>query len=413
MRPEKERTEAMRTFKEEAHGIREQIVAWRRDLHRIPETGVDTPQTEAYICARLDEMGIPYRKGIGGHGIAALIEGGKPGRVFAIRADCDGLPIREETGLPFASTNGCMHACGHDAHAAMGLGAAKILRERRNELNGTVKVIFQPGEEGCVSGPGGAKRMIDDGVLENPKVEAITALHTGSIWREGFVPGDVGYRYGGVMACMDRFEIVVKGKGSHGAQPQDSIDPISIASHIITELQTIVSREMRPLEPAVISICMIHAGTAFNIIPGECTITGTVRALNHDARTFLAKRIEEIASSVAQGMRGSITFTYGWEGPAPVVNDAALTDMLRDVAVAVVGKEHVKEITAPSMGGEDIAFFQERVPGTFFFLPGCNESKGQTWPHHNSKFDLDESVFWIGSAVMATTASEWLRTHAE
>ncbi len=402
----------MKTFKEEAGAIQEQIVSWRRDLHRIPETGVDTPETEAYICARLDEMGIPYRKGIGGHGIAALIEGGKPGRVFAIRADCDGLPIREETGLSFASTNGCMHACGHDAHTAMGLGAAKILWEHRKDLEGTVKVIFQPGEEGCVSGPGGAKRMIDDGVLQNPKVDAITSLHTGSIWRDGFVPGDVGYRYGGVMACMDRFEIVVKGKGSHGAYPHGSIDPISIAAHIVSELQTIVSREMNPMEPAVVSICMIHAGAAFNIIPGECTITGTVRALNNESRQFLAKRIEEISSSVAQGMRGSVSFTYGWEGPAPVVNDAAVTDQLKTVAEAIVGKDHVKEITAPSMGGEDIAFFQEQIPGSFFYLPGCDESKGQTWPHHNSKFDLDESVFRIGSAVLATMASEWLRTHS-
>ena len=190
----------MESMKQQALEVQELLVRWRRDLHQIPETEMDTPKTEAYICARLDEMDISYRKGIAGHGVAALIKGDKPGKVFAIRADCDGLPIQEETGLPFASTNGCMHACGHDAHTAIALATAKILNDNRDKLEGSVKIIFQPGEEGCAEGYGGAKRMIDDGVLENPRPDVIVALHVGSIWQEDFKPGDVGYHYGGVMA---------------------------------------------------------------------------------------------------------------------------------------------------------------------------------------------------------------------
>lgn len=392
----------------EARDLHGTVISWRRALHQIPETGVETPLTEAFICERLDEMNVPYRRGVGGHGVVALVEGERTGPVFAIRADMDGLPIREETGLPFASANGCMHACGHDAHAAMGLAAAAILARHRSELAGSVKFIFQPGEEGCPEGPGGASRMVDDGALENPVPQALVSLHTGCVWKEGFLPGDIGIHYGGLMACMDRFEILVRGKGSHGANPQGSVDPISIAVQILGQLQTIVSRELDPQTPAVISIGELHAGTAFNIIPDECRITGTVRALDQTTRKFIAGRIEQMARGVAQSMRGDVGFHYGWEGPAPVVNDPEVTQALRDVAEDMLGAERVKEIPRPSMGGEDIAFFMEKVPGTFFFLPGCSTSKGGPWPHHNSRFDIDESVLWIGPALFAGMAMDWL-----
>lgn len=398
----------MADFRKAAQEMQEKIVAWRRDLHQIPETGVDTPQTEAYVCAELDKMGIPYRKGVGEHGVVAFLEGKNKETVYAIRADMDALPIKEETGLPFASENSCMHACGHDAHTAMGLATAKLLLDRKDELEGSVLFLFQPGEEGCVDGPGGAKRMLDDGAFEEHMPSAMVGLHTGSIWKD-FVPGEVGYRSGSLMACMDRFEILIKGKNSHGAYPQASIDTISIAGQMICELQTIVSREVDPQEPAVVSLGEIHAGTAFNIIPGECKITGTVRAFNQETREFLARRIEEIARGVATGMRGSIEFKYGWDGPSPVVNDPGITEELRRAAEKIVGPDKVKEISKPSMGGEDVAFFLEKVPGTFFFLPGCSEEKGQTWPHHHSKFDIDEEILWIGPAVMATMAFDWLK----
>ena len=234
----------LETIRQEAESLQDQLISWRRDLHQIPEVEMGTVNTEDYICSKLDEMGIPYRKNVGEHGVVALLEGARPGKVFAFRADCDGLPIREETDLPYASKNGCMHACGHDVHTAMALGMAKILSSHKEDLCGAVKFIFQPGEEGCKEGPGGAKRMLDDGVLEDPSVDAILALHTGSIWKESFQPGDIGFHYGGIMACMDRFEILVRGRGSHGAYPHGSVDPISIATQIISELQTIVSREI-------------------------------------------------------------------------------------------------------------------------------------------------------------------------
>jgi len=404
--------ELFKTLKEEALDLQSQLVSWRRNLHEIPELGMETVKTGEYICHVLDGLGIPYRKNVAGHGVVALLKGSKPGKVFALRADCDGLPIKEETGLPFASRNGCMHACGHDVHTAMALGAGRILSSHRDDINGAVKFIFQPGEEGCKEGPGGAKRMIDDGALEDPSVDAILGFHTGAIWKKDFKPGDVGFSYGGIMACMDRFDLEIDGKGSHGAYPQGAVDPVSIASHIVSELQTVVSREMDPTEPAVISIGEIHAGSAFNIIPGKCVISGTVRALKQETREFIAKRIEEVASGVAGGMRGSIRLKYGWEGPPPVVNDAGFTEEFRKVAAAVVGGERVKEIKRPSMGGEDFAFYLEKVTGTFVFLPSCDEAKGQIYPHHNSKFTIDESVMWVGPAVSTAMAVEWLRDHS-
>ncbi len=399
-------------IKKEAQALQQTVVEWRRALHQIPETGVDTPKSEAYLCGELDKMGISYKKGVGKHGIVALIEGKKPGKVFALRADFDGLPIKEDTGLPFASTNGCMHACGHDAHAAMLLGAAKIIKDNVDLLEGTVKLIFQPGEEGCTDGPGGAKRMLDDGAFTNPKPDAIAGLHTGTVWRqEGMNLGDVMIHYGGMMACMDRFSITVKGKGAHGAQPNNSIDPISIAAHIISEVQTVISREIDPLEPGIISICQVHAGSAFNIIPNDCFIEGTVRALSNEMRKFLAKRIGEIAASTAQGMRGSVEFVYNWDGPAPLVNNASVTQEFRDMAEELLGKDKVKELARPSMGGEDMAFFLEQVPGTFFFLSSGNPAKKTDVAHHNPKFDVDEDVFWIGSAAMSGMALTWLKKH--
>lgn len=399
-------------IKKEAQALQSTIVEWRRALHRIPETGVDTPQSEAFLCGELDKLGIPYRKGVGKHGIVGLIEGKKPGKVFALRADFDGLPIKEDTGLPFASTNNNMHACGHDTHAAMLLGAAKIIKDHAGELEGSVKLIFQPGEEGCPDGPGGAKQMLDDGAFENPKPDAIAGLHIGTIWaQEGMNLGDIMVHYGGMMACMDRFSITVKGKGAHGAQPNNSIDPVSIAAQIICELQTIVSREIDPLVPGIISICQVHAGSAFNIIPNECFLEGTVRALSSEMRKYLAQRIGEIAKSVAEGMRGSVVFDYNWDGPAPLVNNPEVTQEFRDMAEELFGKEHVKELARPSMGGEDMAFFLERVPGTFFFLNSSNPAKGKNVAHHNPKFDVDEDVFWIGSAAMAGMALTWLAKH--
>jgi amidohydrolase len=404
-------------FKKRALEISGDITAWRRGLHQIPETGIHTPNTQAFICAELDKMEIPYRKDVGNDGctgVVALIEGNNPGsgKVFAIRADCDGLPIAEETGLPFASANGNMHACGHDAHSAIALGTAKIIKqiikENADKLEGRVKILFQPGEEGNPVGPGGAKRMLDDGALENPHADVIAGLHVGKLGG-GLALGAFGFRKDSLMACMDRFEIVVKGVGSHGSTPQNSIDPIMIAAQIISTLQTIVSREFSPLVPVVISFGSIHAGSAFNIIPSECKMSGTIRALKNDIRETLAKRIGEIAKSVAEGMRGSVEYDFNWDGPPPVVNDPEVAAEFQKVAERLFAGE-VVEMAEPNMGGEDMAFFLGAVPGVFFFLNTCDSEKHKYY-HHNSRFDIDESVLWKGSAVMSAMAFQWLSDH--
>ncbi|MDR2175385.1 MAG: amidohydrolase [Synergistaceae bacterium] len=400
-------------FKKRALEIAGDITAWRRELHKTPETGIHTPSTQAFICAELDKMGIPYRKDVGGGGctgIVALIEGKNPGsgKVFTIRADCDGLPIAEETGLPFASANGCMHACGHDAHSAIALGAAKIIKENAGKLEGRVKILFQPGEEGNPVGPGGAKRMLDDGALENPRSDVIVGLHVGKLG-EGVGPGEFCFRRDALMACMDRFEIVVKGVGSHGSTPQNSIDPIMIAAQIISTLQTIVSREFSPLVPVVISFGSIHAGSAFNIIPSECKMSGTIRALKNDIRKTLAKRIGEVAESVAEGMRGSVEYDFNWDGPAPVVNNPEVAEEFRKVAEELFPGD-VVELENPLMGGEDMAFFLEAVPGMFCFFNTCDPAKHKFY-HHNSKFDFDDTILWKGSAVMSAMAFQWLSDH--
>lgn len=402
-------------IKKEAQDLMPTTIKWRRHLHQIPELGINTVETAKYICACLDEMGIPYKTHVGGpdcHSVVALIEGPKPGKCFALRTDIDGLPMVEETGLDFAAKNGNMHACGHDAHAAIGLSAAKLLKTHQNEIHGSVKLIFQPAEEGCPEGPGGAKRMLDDGVLQNPTVDAMMGLHVGTIFRHSVVPGEIGLRYSTFMSCMDRFSLIIKGRGTHGAMPEGGIDPVPIAAQVVSALQTIVSREVDPQTPAVISICEISGGSAFNIIPGEVRLQGTIRAFNNDLRKYLAERIGAVAQGVATSMRGAVEYDFNWDGPGPVINNEALTREFEEVAQHLVGPEHVREMARPSMGGEDIAFFFEKVPGTYFFLPCYDNSLETVYAHHNTHFCMDERYFWIGSASLAAMALQWLEKHS-
>lgn len=392
----------MKAILDEAAAMGEQITAWRRDLHQIPELGLETPETSAYIVQELKKMGASdIREKIGGWGVTAVVKGALPGKTLAVRADCDGLPVVEETGLPFASKNGRMHACGHDAHTAMALGAAKLLIAHKNELAGTVKFIFQPGEENVK----GAKAMIDDGVMENPAPDALLGLHTGCLWKEAG-PGEVGVRYGALMAAVDRFQITFRGKGGHGATPHLAVDPVTMASAAVLELQTIISRELSPLDPAVLTIGRIAGGTAFNIIAEECVIEGTVRTLSPATRAFVEERIRALASRVAEGMRGSARVEYD-AGPPPLINDPEFTRKFQDFAAALIGPEKVKEIAEPTMGGEDVAYFLEMVPGTFFAHGSCNPEKGQVYPHHNSRFDIDEDTLPLGSALFAGFALNW------
>jgi len=388
--------------KKRAQALNPQIVEWRREIHRNPEIGFDTPVTENFIVDRLREMGLEdIRKGVGGHGVTALIKGGKSGKVLGIRADIDALPVKEENDLSYASLNeGSMHACGHDAHVAIMLGTARILSENRKDLPGTVKLIFQPSEENAE----GALAMIRDGVLENPPMDCIIGLHTGSLWK-GLSSGMVGYRYGVLMAAADWFTITFEGKGGHGATPHLTVDPVAMACQAFSAIQMIVSRETSPLSSAIITVGKINGGTAPNVIAPTCTISGIIRSLDPETRAMLSKRIKAICENIAKGMRGRADVQLSF-GTPPLINDRGTTDKLKKAAVEIMGEGSVAEVPEPTMAGEDMAFFLEKIPGTFFFLPSLF-GEGKDHPHHHPKFDLDEEVFWIGSAVMAHFALTW------
>ncbi len=399
---------------EVAKQIEGQIVAWRREVHQNPELGLETTKTEALVAGALSEMGIEVRTGVGGHGVVGLLRG--EGRLdadgtqrnasggektFAIRADMDALPVTEDTGLPFASKiPGRMHACGHDAHVAMLLGAAKILSGMKDKVQGNVKFIFQPGEEG----PGGARPMILDGALENPKVDAIIGAHVGPLWDVGL--GQLGFRTGPMMAATDRFSVRIQGKGGHGAAPHFSVDPVVIASQIVMSLQTIVSREVSPVSPAVVTIGIIKAGTAANIIPDYCEMNGTVRYLDKGLASFIPGRIREICEGVASSMRGSATVEY-IPGYPPLVNDPEMTAFVKKAVASIVGAENIVEVE-PTMGGEDMAYFLNEVPGAYFALGTRNPAKRTDYPNHHPKFDVDEDVLYLGSAVFAQAALDFL-----
>jgi len=302
----------MHDVRQKAQALQEQLVQWRRALHATPELSFDTPVTERFLVEELKKMGVEdIRHGNGKRGIVALIKGKNPEKVLGIRADYDALNMTEDTGLPFAATNGNMHACGHDAHAAMLLGTAKILMDCRDELPWTVKLIFQPSEENGK----GAPAMIEDGVFENPAMDVVVGLHIGNLWK-GFKPGEAGYRFGALMAAADWFKIVFEGKGGHGATPHLTVDPLAMACQVVGLLQQIVSRETSPLDSAVVTVGTIQGGTMPNIIAPSCTIGGTVRCLSPEVRKHLETRIREICTDTARALRGSVAIEYTY-GPPP------------------------------------------------------------------------------------------------
>lgn len=392
---------------DEARAMQARLVEWRRHMHRFPEVELDTPETAAYVKSRLEEMGLEVRYPVGTSGVVALLRGSRPGKTFAIRADMDALRTKEETGLPFASEkDGMFHGCGHDGHTAMALGAARLLSNHREEIRGSVKFLFQPGEEG----PGGAKPMIEDGAMEDPKVDAVIATHLGGIW-PGLKPGQIGVSFKPMFACLDRIRLRVKGQGGHGAAPHETVDAISLAAHAYVTLQTIVSREVKPVQSAVVTIGKFHGGTAYNIIPGEVELEGTVRAFDQGLRENLSRRIGEVFRGVAAAMRGTCEYEYTFGYP-PVVNDPEFTREFRELAAEVVGSQNVIDLDEPTMGGEDMAYFLQQAPGTFFFLCSHNKEKGIVHPHHHPKFDIDEDVLWIGTALLSHTAISWLTKHS-
>lgn len=383
------------------------MVKWRRDLHQIPELGLVLPQTVAYVTQVLDELGIEYDASyVNGNGISAVIHGQKAiqndDRVLGMRADMDGLPIKEETGHPFASLNENMHACGHDGHTAMLLGVAKVLQENRDKFGGAVKLIFQPGEEY----PGGAEPMIKEGLMENPKITRVMGFHEGQI-DASLAKGKIAYRPGPMMASMDRFLIEVNGVGNHGAYPEDSQDPIVAAAQIVTALQSIKSRNIKATRPHVVSVTRIEGGFNQNIIPDKVELEGTVRTFDNDLREEIHERIEKISQGVGAGLGVDVKVTYDYKYP-PVINDEEVTHEMVAQFEQVFGEGVMEEAADPLMGGEDFAFYLEEAPGTFLFLSNPGYIDGKFHGHHHPKFDIDEDYFYMGTAGFVTAALNYL-----
>ncbi len=383
------------TLPQDVLDLRPEIVALRRDLHQNPELAYRETRTAARIGAFLEGRGLHLRSGLGGTGVLATAQG-KPGRTVLLRVDMDGLPVDEESETPYTSRiKGAMHACGHDGHVAMGAGAARILAAR--PLAGSAKVLFQPAEEG----EGGAQAMVREGVLEG--VDAVVGIH---LWNELPV-GTLGVKAGPLMAAVDRLRIVIQGRGGHGGQPQRAADPVVAAAHVVTALQTIVAREVSPLQPAVVTIGSIHGGDAFNVIPGEVTLTGTIRTFDALLRRSMPERIARIAAGTAEGLQCRATVEVRPGNPA-VVNDAGIAELARRAAARVVGEDRVVS-PEPTMGGEDMAVYFEHVPGCFVFVGSANPERGLVEPHHSPRFDFDEEALPIGCAFLVEAALEALK----
>jgi amidohydrolase len=370
------------------------VIRVRRDLHMHPELGFEEHRTAAIVARRLEELGFEVHEHIGGTGVVGVTRGTKPGRTIMLRADMDGLPLQEETEHPYRSTvSGSMHACGHDGHVAILLGAAELIAARRHELAGTVCLVFQPAEEGR----GGAKAMIDDGLFERFAIERAYGLHLSS----KYPTGTLGFCEGPMYASSDSIEIDVLGVGGHGAAPHEAIDPIYTAANFITSVQQVVSRQIDPLEPAVVTIGAIHGGTIHNIIPRACQMLGTVRAFSEDVREQMAERIERVLGACCAASGATYDFKYFDRYPV-TANDPAQTRYARALAETSLGEERVIEASR-LMGAEDFSFYAQRVPACFYTL-GAQGGPATAHPHHSSLFDIDEATLPTGVAMMTALA---------
>lgn len=391
------------------------VIEWRHHLHEHPELSNREYKTAEYIAAHLKSLGLEVQTGIAKTGVVAILKGGKPGPVVALRADIDGLPVPERAEIPWASKaigeyNGAevpvMHACGHDTHIAILMGTAEVLTKVKSELRGTVKFIFQPAEEGAPKGEeGGAKLMVKEGVLKNPDVDAIFGLHISA----GTHVGNINYKPGGAMASANSFDITIHGKQSHGSLPWGSIDPIVTAAQIINNVQTIVSRSM-PLttEAAVVSFGSIHGGVRNNIIPEEVKMVGTIRALNEDMRQTIFKRLKTIVEKTAESNGATATLEIN-EGYPITYNNVELTNKMLPTLKDVMGEEHVRLVPAIT-GAEDFSFYQMEVPGFFFFLGGTplDTPERDAAPHHTPDFYVDDAGMVYGVKTMSRLVVDYM-----
>ncbi|MAO08247.1 MAG: N-acyl-L-amino acid amidohydrolase [Alteromonas sp.] len=393
--------------------IEPKVIDWRHYFHQNPELSNREFTTAKKIEEHLKSLGLEVQTKIAKTGVVGILKGEKPGKVVALRADIDALPVTERNNLPFKSEvtdtflgteTGVMHACGHDTHIAILMGVAEVLAKHKNLIKGTIKFIFQPAEEGPPPGEeGGAKLMIKEGVLKNPDVDAIFGLHINS----GTPVGTIKYKSGGTMAAVERFVVTVKGKQTHGSAPWDGVDPILISAKIIDGFQTIISREA-PLvdEAAVITVGKITSGVRFNIIPESAEMIGTVRTLDPDMRTLIIKRMTEMAQNISKAYGGEASIE--WQNNTVVTyNDPGLTAQMVPTLEKVAGTEQVV-VTKATTGGEDFSYFQEEVPGFYFFLGGMTPGNTTPYPHHTPDFQIDDNGMLLGVKVMSQLALDYL-----
>lgn len=386
----------------EIQALHSDLVEWRRNFHKYPELGFQEYLTSEFVARKLQALGIDHQTGIAKTGILATIPGKQPGPVLAIRADMDALPIQEENDLEYRSHHqGIMHACGHDGHTAIALGTAKYLAAHRQDFCGTVKIIFQPAEES----PGGAKPMIAEGVLQNPTVDAIIGLH---LWNNLPV-GTVGVRSGPLMAAVETFRCTIQGKGGHGAMPHQTIDSILVASQVVQALQTIVARNVDPLDAAVVTVGEFHGGTANNIIAERAELAGTVRYFNPKLGPIIRQRFEQIVAGVCQSHGATYHLDY-WQLYPSVVNDPAIADLVRSCALEVVETPAGIVPECQTMGAEDMSFFLQAVPGCYFFLGSANPAKNLTYPHHHPRFNFDETVLTTGVEIFVRCVEKFCQS---
>lgn len=381
---------------------RESLSAIRRDLHQHPELAFEEVRTAGIIADTLDQLGLEVRRGLGKTGVVGVLRGGQASegsRTIMIRADIDALPIQEANDVPYRSqAPGKMHACGHDGHVAIGLTVAHVLAAQRDALPGTITFAFQPAEERA----SGAAEMIRDGALRDPAPDAVIGLH---LWSP-FPVGTVGVKAGPIFASADEIVLRVRGRGGHGAMPELNVDPIVIAAQIVSTLQTLISREIAPFHPAVVTIGSIHGGTAFNVIADEVELRGTVRTYDPADRAHLLRRIGELAQHVAQSMRGTCDLANDI-GIPPCVSDPRMASLVRRAAAATVGEDHVQPDCMQTVG-DDMAYFLNAVPGCYFLVGAGNVARGITAPHHNAHFDIDEGALTIGTEILARGALTFL-----
>jgi amidohydrolase len=388
-------------FKKEANIIKDELIEIRRDLHEHPELGFEEIRTSKVIKDFLTANEIPYIE-VAKTGVCGIIKGTKEGnnKTIALRGDIDALPINDMKTCEFKSKiEGKMHACGHDAHTTILMGAGKLLNNNKDKFSGTVKLLFEPAEETT----GGAPDMITEGVLENPKVDCILGLHVD----EETECGTIKIKKGVVNAASNPFSIKITGQGGHGASPHTTVDPIVIASHIVIAIQTIVSREIAPVNPIVITVGTLHAGTAQNIISGEATLSGMIRTMTKEDREFAIKRLKEIVEGIAIMSRASAEIKVDESYPCLYNNDE-FVDLISDSASEVLGRENVLEQRAPKMGVESFAYFANERPSAFYFLGSGNKVKKTTEPAHSNLFNIDEDCLTVGASIQALAAYNYL-----